>query len=52
VGLFQHLPQYWNERAANAGFMGFEPTNAEASAAAAAWAVYQGGGWDVFGCRG
>ncbi len=52
VGLFQHLPQYWNERAANAGFMGFEPTHAEASAAAAAWAVYNGGGWDVFGCRG
>lgn len=52
VGLFQHLPQYWNERAASAGFMGFEPTHAEASAAAAAWAVYNGGGWDVFGCRG
>jgi hypothetical protein len=52
VGLFQHLPKYWDERAANAGFSGFEPTNAEASTAAAAWAVYQGGGWDVFGCQG
>ncbi|MFV1960492.1 MAG: hypothetical protein ACC658_01540 [Acidimicrobiia bacterium] len=52
VGLFQHLPKYWDERAANAGFSGFEPTNAEASSAAAAWAVYQGGGWDVFGCQG
>jgi len=52
VGLFQHLPRYWQERAANAGFSGFEQTNAEASSAAAAWAVYQGGGWDVFGCQG
>ena len=47
VGLFQHLPRYWDERAANAGF-----SNAEASSAAAAWAVYYGGGWDVFGCQG
>ncbi len=52
VGLFQHLPRYWDERAANAGFAGLDPTNAEASTAAAAWAVYHGGGWDVFGCRG
>lgn len=52
VGLFQHLPRYWDERTANAGFSGFEPTNAEASTAAAAWAVYHGGGWDVFGCQG
>lgn len=52
VGLFQHLPKYWSERAINAGFGGFEPTNADASSAAAAWAVYNGGGWDVFGCRG
>lgn len=52
VGLFQHLPRYWQERAANAGFSGFEQTNAEASSAAAAWVVYQGGGWDVFGCQG
>ncbi len=52
VGLFQHLPRYWKERAANAGFSGFEQTNADASSAAAAWAVYHGGGWDVFGCQG
>ena len=52
TGLFQHLPKYWDERATNAGFSGFEPTNAEASSAAAAWAVYHGGGWDVFGCQG
>ncbi|HEY4606684.1 MAG TPA: transglycosylase SLT domain-containing protein [Acidimicrobiia bacterium] len=52
VGLFQHLPRYWAERAANAGFEGAEPTDPEASTAAAAWAVYDGGGWDVFACRG
>lgn len=52
VGLFKHLPRYWEERAASAGFAGADPTNPEASVAAAAWAVYQGGGWDVFGCRG
>jgi hypothetical protein len=52
VGLFQHLPRYWTERAENAGFPNAEPTDAEASTAAAAWAVYNGGGWDVFTCRG
>jgi hypothetical protein len=52
VGLFQHLPKYWDERAANAGFKGFVPTNAAASTAAASWAVYNGGGWDIFACRG
>ena len=51
VGLFQHLPKYWDERAEAAGFTGAEPTDPEASVAAAAWAVYQGGGWDVFACR-
>ncbi len=51
VGLFQHLPQYWEERAAAAGFAGADPTDPEASVAAAAWAVYDGGGWDVFACR-
>jgi hypothetical protein len=52
VGLFQHLPRYWEERAENAGFPGAEPTNPEASTAAAAWAVYNEGGWDTFACRG
>jgi len=52
VGLFQHLPKYWEERSESAGFGGIEPTDPEASTAAAAWEVYKGGGWDVFGCRG
>lgn len=52
VGLFNHLPRYWDERSSNAGFAGLPPTDAEASTAAAAWEVYNGGGWDVFNCRG
>lgn len=52
VGLFQHLPQYWEERASEAGFPGAQPTDPAASTAAAAWAVYDGGGWDTFACRG
>jgi hypothetical protein len=52
VGLFQHLPRYWEERAESAGFPGAEPTDPEASTAAAAWAVYNEGGWDTFVCRG
>lgn len=51
VGLFQHLPQYWEERAVSAGFPGAEATDPRASTAAAAWAVYDGAGWDIFGCR-
>ena len=52
TGLFKHLPRYWSERADKAGFGGMPPTDPEASVAAAAWAVYEGGGWDVFSCRG
>jgi hypothetical protein len=52
VGLFQHLPRYWEERAENAGFPNADPTDPVASTAAAAWAVYHEGGWDVFACRG
>jgi len=51
TGMFQHLPRYWDERSTAAGFPGTELTDPEASIAAAAWAVYNGGGWDVFACR-
>lgn len=51
VGLFNHLPRYWDERAENAGFAGAEPTDPEASTAAAAWEVYSGAGWEIFNCR-
>lgn len=52
VGLFQHLPKYWDLRADSAGFKGVDATDPEASTAAAAWAVYNEGGWDIFACRG
>ena len=51
VGLYNHIPRYWEERAANAGFPGVEATDPEASTAAAAWEVYHGGGWEIFNCR-
>ena len=50
VGLFNHLPQYWADRATNAGFPGDEATDPEASTAAAAWEVYNGAGWGIFNC--
>jgi hypothetical protein len=51
VGLFNHLPRYWDERADNAGFPGADPTDPKASTAAAAWEVYNGAGWEIFNCR-
>jgi len=51
VGLFNHLPRYWDERADNAGFPGADATDPEASTAAAAWEVYNGAGWEIFNCR-
>ncbi len=50
VGLFHHLPEFWPQRSAAAGFPGAEPTDPEASVAAAAYAVYEEGGWAVFSC--
>ena len=50
IGLFNHLPQYWPERAANAGIPDADPTDPEASTAAAAWEVYNGAGWEIFNC--
>lgn len=51
IGLFNHLPRYWDDRAANAGFEGVAATDAQASTAAAAWEVYNGAGWGIFNCR-
>lgn len=51
VGLFNHLPRYWEERASNAGFPGADATDPKASTAAAAWEVYNGAGWEIFSCR-
>ncbi|CAN5754191.1 hypothetical protein BH23ACT5_BH23ACT5_22750 [soil metagenome] len=50
TGLFQHLPEFWSQRAEAAGFPTAEPTDPEANVAAAAEAIYNEGGWDVFAC--
>lgn len=50
TGLFHHLPEFWPQRVEAAGFAGAEPTDPEASVAAAAYAVYEEGGWAVFTC--
>jgi len=50
-GLFQHLPKYWAERAAAAGWGAdadiFDPY---ANTAVAAWLVYHDGGWSHWTC--
>ena len=43
-GLFQHLPQYWAERAANSGFPGANAFNPEANIAASAYLLYRAPG--------
>ncbi len=50
-GLFQHLPRYWEERSAAAGFAGADIFDPEANVAVAAWLVYEGGGWTHWTCR-
>lgn len=44
-GLFQHMPDFWGERAASAGMAGKTPSDPRANIAVAAWLVYEGGGW-------
>ena len=54
AGLMQHLPQFWDARAATAGYPGFSPYDPEANINVSAWLLYQatGGGWQHwnFGC--
>lgn len=50
TGLFHHLPEFWPQRAAAAGFPDAEPDDPEANVAAAAYAIYEEGGWSVFTC--
>ena len=49
TGLFHHLPEFWDARAEAVDFAGAEPSDPEAPAAAA-YAVYEEGGWAVFPC--
>lgn len=53
-GLFQHMPRYWSERSAGAGFAGESIFDPVANVAVAAWMVYDyaGGGWQHWVCRG
>ena len=44
-GLFQHLPEFWEERSSRAGVGGISITDPDANIAVAAWLVYEGGGW-------
>lgn len=45
AGLFQHLPEFWEERTAAAGQAGSNIFDPEANIAVASWLVYEGGGW-------
>lgn len=45
AGLFQHLPRFWSDRSASAGWAGAGIYDAHANAAVSAWLVYDGGGW-------
>ena len=49
AGLFQHLPKYWAERSAAAGWEGADIYDPAANIAVAAWLVYEGGGWSHWG---
>lgn len=44
-GLFQHLGSLWTKRAVQAGFAGADVFDPIANVGAAAWLVYEGGGW-------
>lgn len=44
-GLFQHLPEFWEDRSAKAGFAGANILDPDSNVAVAAWLVYNGGGW-------
>lgn len=44
-GLFQHLPEYWPLRSYLVGFFKADIYDPEANIAAAAWLVYDAGGW-------
>lgn len=44
-GLFQHLASLWPERAAKAGWSGYDVYDPVANVAVGAWLVYEYGGW-------
>ncbi len=52
AGLFQHSAAEWVIRSEGADVSGADPTNPDPNTAAAAWEVYDGGGWGAFTCAG
>ncbi len=52
AGLFQHLPEFWAERSAAAGWPESNPLDPEANVAVAAWMLYElPGGWSHWECQ-
>lgn len=50
-GLFQHMPRFWAERSARAGWAGASIFDAQASTAVAAWLLYSDAvGWGHWDC--
>jgi len=49
----QHLPQYWDARAASAGYSGYSAYDPVANINVSAWLIYQapGGGWQHWVCQ-
>lgn len=54
AGLFQHIPRFWAERSAGAGYGGSDIFDPVANVAVAAWLAYDApaGGWHHWVCRG
>lgn len=52
AGLFQHLPRFWAERSALAGWPGADAFDPEANVAVAAWLLYEfPGTWEHWTCK-
>lgn len=49
AGLFQHLPKYWQDRSAAAGWAGADIYDPEANVAVAGW-LRRTGGWGHWAC--
>jgi len=50
-GLFQHMPRYWADRSAAAGWAGADIMDPEANVAVAAWLSNGGRDWSHWTCR-
>lgn len=50
-GYFQHMPKYWAERSAKAGWAGYSIFHPEANVAVAAWLWGQTGTWQHWSCK-